>query len=146
IILEPIDVVRDGDVSASDPNGLPRESEATFDDLLDAIEWVESKGDPVAVGKNGEAGAYQITERYIDDVNRILGKNKYTYEDKWNSDKSRQMVQIYLIRHMSYVYFLLFNRFSCFFHIFNVEHLSFVDVILNRNLLSAFTFIFLESF
>ncbi len=48
----------------------------TFDDLLDAIEWVESRGDANAVGDNGRAvGAYQIHQIYIDDVRRITDRH-----------------------------------------------------------------------
>jgi len=71
----------------------------TFDDLLDAIEWVESKGDPWSVGDGGDAvGAYQIHKIYIDDVNR-LAKSRigyFEYSDRSDKDKSREMVKIYL--------------------------------------------------
>ncbi len=98
----------------------------TFDDLLDAIEWVESKGDANAVGdyirrlewekgwkipikEAGEwqaIGAYQLHKIYVDDYNMILKSYKgksvyspalyYTYQDRWDKWKSRQMVHIYL--------------------------------------------------
>ena len=68
----------------------------TFDDLLDAIEWVESKGDAGAVGDNGDAvGAYQIHEIYVDDVNMLCG-DLFTYEDRWDKAESRIMTNIYL--------------------------------------------------
>ena len=106
-----------------------------LDDLLNAIEWVESKGDANAMGDwqtvgatdsqwqthqgtktahgypGGEVyygiaqpqaiGAYQIHKIYVDDVNRILAsvglfKEQFTYSDRWDKDKSRQMVTIYL--------------------------------------------------
>ena len=77
----------------------------TFEDLLDAIEWVESKGDPWAVGDDGAAvGAYQIHKIYVDDVNRILGYKlfkgekfyPFDYQDRCKPEKSREMVSIYL--------------------------------------------------
>jgi len=69
----------------------------TFNDLLDAIEWVESGGDSNVVGDNGNAvGSFQIWKIYVRDVNRILGYDKYTYEDRWDKDKSREMVTVYL--------------------------------------------------
>ncbi len=90
----------------------------SIEDLLDAIEWVESRGDANAVGDNGQAiGAYQIHKIYVDDVNRILkdwkkqiwsqikeagGKGlggwfvPYTYEDRWDKNLSRDMAEVYL--------------------------------------------------
>lgn len=65
--------------------------------LLDAIEQVESGGDPNAIGDNGEAvGAYQIHKIFVRDVNRILGRKEYEYDDRLDRNKSRQMAEIYL--------------------------------------------------
>lgn len=80
-------------VSKANPEPIP---EPAFDDLLDAIEQVESGGDANAVGDCQEVGPYQLTKIYVDDVNEILGKNEYTYDDRWDRDKSREMVTIYL--------------------------------------------------
>ena len=67
----------------------------TFENLLDAIEQVESGGKN-AVGDGGKAfGAYQIHKIYVDDVNRISKKN-YSYADRNCKKKSREMVTIYL--------------------------------------------------
>lgn len=72
-------------------------SAATFNDLLDAIAWVESKNNPSAIGDGGEAvGAYQIHKIYVDDINRILGRKAYIYEDRYDPKKSRTMVITYL--------------------------------------------------
>ncbi len=73
--------------------------EPTIEDLLDAIEWVESLGDPDAVGKAGEIGTYQITKQYVDDVNRIIrvlsmGIPYFTYDDRWDRTSSREMTSI----------------------------------------------------
>ena len=66
-------------------------------DLLDAIEIVESGGDSDAVGDNGKAiGAYQIWKIYVDDVNRILGEQRYSYNDRYSRAKSRTMTKIYI--------------------------------------------------
>ena len=90
-----------------DVNGYVTQKEFTFEDLLDAIEWVESKGDANAMGDNGAAiGAYQIHKIYVDDVNRIRlinagGEKKlcltYNYEDRWSKRLSRGMVATYLL-------------------------------------------------
>ena len=74
----------------------------TLDDLLDAIEQVESGGesDPDnAVGDGGKAiGAYQLHEIYVRDANRILGWYRFRYEDRRNRAKSREMTSI-VIQH-----------------------------------------------
>lgn len=71
-------------------------AQATFEDLLDAIEQVESGGDSNAVGDGGAAiGAYQIHKIYVDDVNRLFGET-FTYEDRWNRLKSRWMTRWYI--------------------------------------------------
>jgi hypothetical protein len=81
-------------------DGGQRPEAPSFDDLLDAIEWVESKGDADAVGDNGRAvGAYQLHKIYVDEVNRLLGNETYSYEDRWDKAKSRQMTHIYLLYH-----------------------------------------------
>jgi hypothetical protein len=70
--------------------------EPTFDDLLDAICWVESGCNANTLGDSGRAvGAYQITKAYVDDVNRILGEDRYKYADRWDAVKSREMVRRY---------------------------------------------------
>ena len=72
-------------------------SEVTMGDLLDAIEWVESKGDSNAIGDGGDAvGAYQIHKIFVRDCNRILGREVHTYTDRLNKIKSREMAKIYL--------------------------------------------------
>ncbi len=77
----------------------PVEQRIAFESLLDAIEWVESRGNASAVGDNGDAiGAYQIHKIYVDDCNRILGYDKFHYEDRWDRDKSRDMIAI-VIQH-----------------------------------------------
>jgi len=95
----------------------------SFDDLLDAIEWVESRGAANAVCPDGCCvGAYQLTEIYVDDANRIMrlfsdewapwvaedseirkavpahmdGQDIYffNYEDRWDREKSRMITNI----------------------------------------------------
>ena len=80
-----------------------------MDRLLDAIMWVESKGDAYALGDrdnlwNARAiGAYQIWKICVDDVNRIVAmhhvvspKQKFTYDDRFNPVLSRSMCRIYI--------------------------------------------------
>jgi hypothetical protein len=95
------------------PSSLRNEPAPTFEDLLDAIEWVESKGDPNAIGDNGKAvGAYQIHKIYVDDVNRIgelsaISRkgaswfheqglyHMFKYEHRFSKQLSRIMTEIY---------------------------------------------------
>lgn len=65
--------------------------------LLDAIEQVESGGQSDKIGDNGNAvGSYQIWPIMVKDVNLILGKDKYTLQDRLSRVKSREMCVIYL--------------------------------------------------
>lgn len=69
--------------------------------LIDAIAQVESKGECNAVGDKGKAiGKFQLWKVYVDEVNRICTMKKtgrvFTYEDRLNSEKSEEMVCIYL--------------------------------------------------
>ena len=57
-----------------------------------AIIWQESKGNPNPKYSDGESeGILQITPIYVKEVNRILGKNKYTLHDRRNPLKSHEM-------------------------------------------------------
>ena len=57
-----------------------------------AIIWQESKGNPNPKHSDGKSeGILQITPIYVDEVNRILGKSKYTLHDRKNTLKSHEM-------------------------------------------------------
>jgi hypothetical protein len=67
-----------------------------FEDILDAIEFVESGNRPSVTGDGGKAvGAYQIWPVYLRDANRISGRH-YTLQDRLDRDKSREMTRIVL--------------------------------------------------
>lgn len=67
--------------------------------LLDAIRSVESADGKLLVGDGGRAiGEYQLHKCYVDEVNRILGERRYTYADRNDGAKSREMAVIYLSR------------------------------------------------
>ena len=69
----------------------------SLNSLLDAIAIVESNNNPVAIGDNGKAvGMYQIWPIMVKDVNRILGRQEYTLEDRLNPQRSRAMCRTYL--------------------------------------------------
>jgi len=72
-------------------------SKYSIEGLLDAIAYVESGNDPNAWNEKEDAvGLYQIRKIFVDDVNRILGKPVFSYNDRWNPHKSREMAYIYI--------------------------------------------------
>jgi len=73
-----------------------------IDLILTTIIEVESQNENVA-GSTGDIGYLQETKIYVDDVNRILGYNKYKYIDRWNKYKSIEMYYIYQ-KHYNYNY------------------------------------------
>lgn len=67
--------------------------------VLDAIIQVESKGNPKAYNKAGNCvGILQITPVLVRQCNIILkrkkSKKRYTYDDRWNVEKSKEMFYI----------------------------------------------------
>lgn len=68
-----------------------------FATLYRALIEVESGGDPHAVGDGGKAvGVLQIHPVMVRDVNRILGYDRWTLEDRWSAAESRAMFEVYL--------------------------------------------------
>ena len=64
--------------------------------LVNALIQVESNGNDKAIGDNGAAvGCLQIHKVMVDDVNRILGKQKFTYNDRLDRSKSIAMFNIF---------------------------------------------------
>lgn len=71
--------------------------EKTYDKwetFIKALIQVESRGDSNAVGIKDDVGILQITPVYVKEVNRILGKDKYNLNDRYNAEKSIQMFKI----------------------------------------------------
>jgi hypothetical protein len=61
-----------------------------------AICLVESAGDPLAVNATEHAvGIGQIRPIMVADVNRILGREKYTLADRWSVPKSFEVFKTY---------------------------------------------------
>lgn len=82
-------------VNAVIVKGQVVKEEFNWDDVMDAIIQVESRGDKNAVNPNGDCvGILQITRIVVKDVNRILGKNVYTFEDRFDVEKSKEMFRI----------------------------------------------------
>jgi len=65
------------------------------DNLVEAIIWVESRGDTLAYNKSEEAlGCLQIRPIMLREVNRILGYNKFKLSDRTSRSKSIEMFNV----------------------------------------------------
>ena len=65
-----------------------------WNDFIEALIWVESKGNCDTIGSKDDVGVLQIRKPIVDDCNRILGCDTYTYEDRYDSIKSVEMFNI----------------------------------------------------
>ncbi len=87
------------------PRPIVKSPALTFDDLLDAIEWVESKGDANAIGDNGRAvGAYQLHHCYVQDASceRNYDYKNFNDNDRYDKKKSREIIRLYMSRYATY--------------------------------------------
>jgi soluble lytic murein transglycosylase-like protein len=65
--------------------------------LIAALILVESGGNPKAIGDSGQAlGVLQIRPIFVEDVNRILGRNVYYLTDRESADQSVDMVKTWI--------------------------------------------------
>lgn len=65
------------------------------DNLIEAIIWVESRGDTLAYNKSEDAlGCLQIRPIMLREVNRILGYNKFKLSDRTSRSKSIEMFNV----------------------------------------------------
>ena len=71
-----------------------REREDDWDLFIKALILVESGDKNFALGSKDDVGVLQIRKVVVDDCNRILGYNKYTYEDRKDSLKSVEMFNV----------------------------------------------------
>ena len=63
--------------------------------VIEAIIQVESQGDPNAYNPNGDCcGILQIRQMLVRDVNRISGYEKYSLQDRFDAEKSKEMFRI----------------------------------------------------
>ena len=64
--------------------------------VINAIAQVESGGNPKAVSKSGTyVGLLQIAPICVRECNRIVGKNKFTYNDRYSKEKSIEMFIVF---------------------------------------------------
>lgn len=66
----------------------------TWDTFIEALIYVESKGDRMAVGSRNDVGVLQITPIMLEDANRIVGEERYTLDDRKDRDKSIEIFNI----------------------------------------------------
>ena len=79
---------------SSEPQGNVEKYDG-WEKVINAIIQVESKGDPNAYNKNGDCcGILQIRPVLVKDVNRILGYEKYSLQDRFDPEKSKEMFVI----------------------------------------------------
>lgn len=62
--------------------------------FIEALAWVESRHDSLAVGCTNDVGYLQITPAIIAEANRILGYKAYTLEDRVSKVKSLEIFKI----------------------------------------------------
>jgi len=77
-------------------------SEMIMAALIAAIAAVESHNNSNLTGLNGECGAFQITQMYLDDANRFMG-TKYTLHDMMDMEIAEKVVRSYL-KHYGHIY------------------------------------------
>ena len=71
-------------------DGIPNMS------TINALIHVESSNNDFAYNESEDAvGCLQIRKTMVNDVNRILKNNFYSYEDRWDREKSIEMLRIY---------------------------------------------------
>ena len=76
-------------------NIIKTNAQADFKRLINAIAHVESKHNSKMVSKGGKhVGLLQISKITVDECNRIIGKKKYTYDDRYSAKKSEEMFMI----------------------------------------------------
>lgn len=71
-----------------------------WENLVYALCQVESGCDDAATNHHSTAaGRFQMLRGYVDEVNRIKRKKIYTYNDRFNPIKAREMFEIYQAHH-----------------------------------------------
>lgn len=69
-------------------------TEKEWETFIKAVIHVESRGNKLADSGRGDIGVLQLREIYVDEVNRIIGESKYSYEDRKDSLKSIEMFNV----------------------------------------------------
>lgn len=68
----------------------------TWNEFINKLILIESSGDSMAIGDGGKAvGILQIHPIMVREVNRILGEDRYSYQDRYSVSKSIEMFNIF---------------------------------------------------
>lgn len=68
---------------------------ADYKRLFNAIARIESKHNAKLVSKGGKhVGILQMSKISVDECNRIIGKKKYHYNDRYDAKKSEEMFMV----------------------------------------------------
>lgn len=67
-----------------------------IDMIVESVMYVESRGDAEAYNETEQAaGVFQIRPIMVREVNRLLGVNRYSLSDRWDTQASTQMFKDY---------------------------------------------------
>ena len=80
---------------ADSPKECPAPDLSEWETTQLALILTESQMDSLAVGKANDLGILQITPIFVDEVNRLVGKDQFTHQDALSPEKSLQMLAIY---------------------------------------------------
>ena len=80
---------------ADSPKECPAPDLSEWETTQLALILTESQMDSLAVGKDNDLGILQITPIFVDEVNRLVGKDLFTHQDALSPEKSLQMLAIY---------------------------------------------------
>lgn len=79
----------------SQADSMPDKHLSEWETTQLALILTESQMDSLAVGKNNDLGILQITPIFVDEVNRLVGKDQFSHQDALFPTKSLQMLAIY---------------------------------------------------
>lgn len=83
------------DSKADSPKVEPMTELSEWETTQLALILTESQMDSLAVGKANDLGILQITPIFVDEVNRLVGKDQFSHQDALSPEKSLQMLAIY---------------------------------------------------
>ena len=104
VCLYTIAIIALGFIIGAKAYKVDSKADSKAESMPDLSEWettqlalilTESQMDSLAVGKDNDLGILQITPIFVDEVNRLVGKDIFTHQDALSPEKSLQMLAIY---------------------------------------------------